>query len=44
MNKSSTEYTELFGLRYALAHAKASNASQEVLNWLVNRISELESK
>lgn len=42
MNKSSTEYTELFGLRIALAHAKASNASKEVLDWISNRISELE--
>jgi len=44
MTKSSTEYTELFGLRIAQVHAKASNASAEVQTWLAARISELEAK
>lgn len=41
--KSSTEYTELFGLRIALQYAKQSGASTEVVAWLSARITQLEA-
>lgn len=42
--KSSIEYTELFGLRIALNHAKSSSASVEVIRWIQSRIEYLEAK
>ena len=41
--KSSTDYTVLFGLRIALAHAQRSGACIEVIEWLTARIQYLEA-
>jgi len=42
MPKTSIDYAELAGLRIAIITAKTSNAHQVVLDWIDNRIKELE--
>jgi len=44
MAKSSYDYAELSGLKAALSHANFTNADKIVIEWLKNRIKELESK
>lgn len=44
MPKSSYDYAELSGIKSALLHAEFTNADKIVIEWLKNRIKELESK
>jgi hypothetical protein len=52
MSKTSTEWSELFGLRIALSNLKTSNNSQSpisktedvVVNWIELRIKQLENR
>lgn len=44
MAKSSYDYAELSGVKAALQHAEFTKADKIILDWLRNRIKELEAK
>jgi hypothetical protein len=44
MSKSSTDYTELAGLRITLGWIMTNSAPEVVTEWIKNRIKVLESK
>lgn len=44
MAKSSYDYAELSGIKSALAYAEFTKADKVVLDWLRQRIKELEEK